>query len=254
MAAPEAAAAPLSAAPAPAPAAAAPAPAAAAPEAAAPPRPDARAWVKAMRGISAHVVAVRTRDAGPAGAEQLALWAAACGIPAVVVDQVVEQVSGIAGLEPERRWQALYGLCQNLYSDGLETVLGGVVGALDDDGKYYVKTPVRPAPRDANGEEEDDEEDDDGGDDDESWDRGEKLRAHGLVGADGRCSDECVETLRFAFAAVKDAFRDKYLLDADSDEESLLSAPDYARGRLGAKPGAARPPDDSEDSDDGDDY
>jgi len=247
MAAPEAAAAPLSAAP-------APAPAAAAPEAAAPPRPDARAWVKAMRGISAHVVAVRTRDAGPAGAEQLALWAAACGIPAVVVDQVVEQVSGIAGLEPERRWQALYGLCQNLYSDGLETVLGGVVGALDDDGKYYVKTPVRPAPRDANGEEEDDEEDDDGGDDDESWDRGEKLRAHGLVGADGRCSDECVETLRFAFAAVKDAFRDKYLLDADSDEESLLSAPDYARGRLGAKPGAARPPDDSEDSDDGDDY
>jgi hypothetical protein len=247
MAAPEAAAAPLSAAP-------APAPAAAAPEAAAPPRPDARAWVKAMRGISAHVVAVRTRDAGPAGAEQLALWAAACGVPAVVVDQVVEQVSGIAGLEPERRWQALYGLCQNLYSDGLETVLGGVVGALDDDGKYYVKTPVRPAPRDANGEEEDDEEDDDGGDDDESWDRGEKLRAHGLVGADGRCSDECVETLRFAFAAVKDAFRDKYLLDADSDEESLLSAPDYARGRLGAKPGAARPPDDSEDSDDGDDY
>ena len=73
MAAPEAAAAPLSAAPAPAPAAAAPA----APEAAAPPRPDARAWVKAMRGISAiaDVVAVRTRDAGPAGAEQLALWA-----------------------------------------------------------------------------------------------------------------------------------------------------------------------------------
>ena len=249
MAAPEAAAAPLSAAP-------APAPAAAAPEAAAPPRPDARAWVKAMRGISAiaDVVAVPTRDAGPAGAEQLALWAAACGVPAVVVDQVVEQVSGIAGLEPERRWQALYGLCQNLYSDGLETVLGGVVGALDDDGEYYVKTPVRPAPRDANGEEEDDEEDDDGGDDDESWDRGEKLRARGLVGADGRCTDECVETLRFAFAAVKDAFRDKALPDADSDEESLLSAPDYARGRLGAKPGAARPPDDSEDSDDGDDY
>ena len=36
--------------------------------------------------------------------------------------------------------------------------------------------------------------------------------------------------VRFALAAVKDAFRDKALPDADSDEESLLSAPDYARG------------------------
>ncbi|KAH8085644.1 hypothetical protein JL720_7636 [Aureococcus anophagefferens] len=168
---------------------------------------------------------------------------------AVVVDQVVEQVSGIAGLEPERRWQALYGLCQNLYSDGLETVLGGVVGALDDDGEYYVKTPVRPAPRDANGEEEDDEEDDDGGGDDESWDRGEKLRARGLVGAGGRCTDECVETLRSA--AVRTRFETKRA--RRGQRRGAPSAPDYARGDSGRSPARPGRPT-TGGPDDGDDY